>query len=139
MNTMMFKFAIAVIFVSLLYSGPATAQLSPTTKKAARVRIIQGPQIELAKPFLVIVRWTSNNPGGAPEHYGVVHYGTNPKELNQTAKSSIRLNPGHPETVFRVRMNDLTPRTTYFYTVDSVEANGASDCVKSTVQRFTTP
>jgi hypothetical protein len=86
----------------------------------------------------VIVRWTSNNPGGSPEHYGVVHYGTNPKELSHSAKSPIRLNPGHTDTVFRVRMDDLTPRTRYYYTVDSMEANGTSDGVKSTVKHFTT-
>jgi hypothetical protein len=38
-----------------------------------------------------------------------------------------------------VRMDNLNPRTTYYYTVDSMEANGAGDGVKSTVQQFTTP
>src|SRR5260370_21861614 len=42
----------------------------------------------------------------------------------QTAKSSIRLNPSHTDTVFRVRMGDLAPRTTYYYyPVDSWEPN----------------
>jgi hypothetical protein len=72
-------------------------------------------------------------------HYGIVHYGTDPKDLNQTAKSPLRLNQGHPETIFRVRVTDLTPRTTYYYRVTSVEGNGKSDGVKSTVQQFTTP
>jgi hypothetical protein len=31
------------------------------------------------------------------------------------------------------------PRTTYYYTVDSMEATGAGDEVKSTVKRFVTP
>jgi phosphodiesterase/alkaline phosphatase D-like protein len=67
-----------------------------------------------------------------------VHYGTNPKDLSQTAKSPIRLNPGHPDTVFRVRMEDLKPGTTYYYKVNSMEANGKDDGVKSMVKRFTT-
>jgi hypothetical protein len=108
-------------------------------QKATRVRITQGPEIERADPDFAIIRWTSNNPRGSPEHYGIVHYGTDPKKLNQTAKSPIRLNPGHSHTVFRVRMDSLKPRTTYYYTVDSVEANGKSDGVKSTVKHFTTP
>jgi Purple acid Phosphatase, N-terminal domain len=124
---------------TLLYSTPGAAQESPTTRKAASVRITLGPEIERVDPDFAIIRWTSNNPGGSPEHYGVVHYGTNPKELSQTAKSPIRLNPGHSYTVFRVRMDDLKPRTTYYYTVDSMEANGKSDGVKSTVKQFTTP
>jgi hypothetical protein len=41
-------------------------------------------------------------------HYGVVHYGTNPKDLSQMAKSPIRLNQGHPYTIFRVRVGGLS-------------------------------
>jgi hypothetical protein len=115
------------------------AQESPTTAKTARVRIIQGPEIELAKEHLTIIRWTTNNPGGSPVHYGVVHYGTDPKDLSQTAKNPIRLNPDHPSALFRVRMDDLKPKTTYYYTVDSMEATGEGDGVKSTVKQFTTP
>ena len=139
MNKLLLKLALAIMFGCLLYSTPAAAQVSPTTKRPASVRITRGPEIERADPYLTIIRWTSKNPGGSPEHYGVVHYGTNPKELSQTAKSPIRLNPGHSYTVFRVRMDDLTPRTTYYYKVDSMEANGKSDGVKSTVKHFTTP
>jgi len=124
--------------VGLLSSCPMVAQLSPIVKKATSVRIIEGPALERTDPDFAIIRWTSNNPGGSPEHYGVVHYGTNPKELNQTAKSPIRLNPGHSYTVFRVRMEELKPGTTYYYTVDSIEANGRDDGVKSSVKHFTT-
>ena len=139
MNRLFVKLAIAVMVGSLLYSTPAATQVSPTTKKAERVRITQGPELERTDPDFAIVRWTSNNPGGSPEHYGVVRYGTDPKNLSQTAKSPIRLNPGHSSTVFRVRVEGLKPRTTYYYTVDSMEANGKGDGVKSTVKRFTTP
>jgi hypothetical protein len=138
MNRLFVKLAIAVMVGSLLYST-AAAQVSPTTKKAEHVRITQGPELERTDPDFAIVRWTSNNPGGSPEHYGIVRYGTNPKNLSQTAKSPIRLNPGHSSTVFRVRVPGLKPRTTYYYTVDSMEANGKGDGVKSTVKRFTTP
>jgi phosphodiesterase/alkaline phosphatase D-like protein len=138
MNRLFLKLGIAVMAGGLLYSTPAATQVSPTTNKAARARITQGPEMERVDPDFAIIRWTSNNPGGSPEHYGVVHYGTNPKELSQTAKSPIRLNPGHSYTVFRVRMDGLKPRTTYYYTVDSMEANGKDDGVKSTVKHFTT-
>ncbi len=123
----------------MVLSGSLLAQESPTTPKAARVQISQGPEIELAKEHLTIIRWTTNNPGGSPVHYGVVHYGTDPKELSQTAKNPIRLNPYHSSTVFRVRLDDLPRKTTYYYTVDSMEANGRSDGVTSPVKKFTTP
>ena len=121
----------------LVLSGSLLAQESPTTPKPARVQIIQGPEIALASWFTVI-RWTTNNPGGSPVHYGVVHYGTDPKDLSQTAKNPIRLNPYHSETVFRVHLYNLKPRTTYYYTVDSMESTGKSDGVTSPVQSFTT-
>ena len=139
MNKLLLKFVIMAAVGSLLVSQPVDAQVSPTTQKAARVRITQGPDIELAKEYLTIIRWTTNNPGGSPVHYGVVHYGTDPNALSQTAKSPIRLDPDHPSAIFRVRLDDLKPRTTYYYTVDSMEANGAGDGVQSTVKRFTTP
>ena len=121
----------------IVFSGSLFAQESPTTPKAAHVQIIQGPEIALASWFTAI-RWTTNNPGGSPVHYGIVHYGTDPKDLSQTAKNPIRLNPSHSETVFRVHLYNLKPRTTYYYTVDSVESNGKSDGVTSPVQNFTT-
>jgi Purple acid Phosphatase, N-terminal domain len=141
MNRLLVTLALVVSVggLLLLHPTPAAAQASSTTTKTANVRITQGPEIERADPDFAIIRWTSNNPGGSPEHYGVVHYGTDAKKLTQTAKSPIRLNPGHSYTVFRVRMDGLKPRTTYYYTVDSIEANGKSDGLKSTVKRFTTP
>lgn len=138
MNKLFLKLAMAVAVIALLTSNPMPAQVSPTAPKAARVRIIQGPAIEMSKPFLTIIRWTTDNPGGSPEHYGVVHYGTDPKNLRETAKSPIRLNPDHASTVFRVRLDNLKPDTTYYYTVSSMEANGTDDAAKSTVRHFTT-
>ena len=44
-----------------------------------------------------------------------------------------------PYTVFRVRVDGLKPRTTYYYTVDSKGADGQGDGVKSAVKHFTTP
>src|SRR5216683_3897947 len=129
--------SVLVILAISVLSGSLSAQESPTTLKAAQVRIIQGPKIELAKEHLTIINWTTNNPGGSPVHYGIVHYGTDPNSLIETAKSPIRLNPDHSSAVFRVRLDDLKPRTTYYYTVDSMEATGKSDSVTSPISNFT--
>jgi|SRR6266404_365324 len=138
MATLLQALAIAVLTGGLLLSNPTPAQLTPSAKKAARVRITQGPEIELAKDRLTIIRWTTNNPGGSPEHYGVVHYGEDPKNLTQMAKSHIRLNQGHRYTIFRVRLDDLKPRTMYYYSVDSMDARGTTDGVISPVKTFRT-
>ncbi len=140
MNRVRLKLAIAAAAGGLLLSwNLVEAQVPPPAKKAARVNIIQGPELELARYGLVIIRWTTNNPGGSDIHFGVVHYGTDPKNLSQTARSQIRVNPNHPETVFRVRLVEMKPRTTYYYRVTAEESNGKSDGVESPVRQFTTP
>src|SRR5437899_8165288 len=139
MNRLLLKLAITAGVGSLLSSNPAAAQVLPPAKKAERVEITEGPELELAMDRLTIIRWTTNNPGGADDHFAVVYYGTDPKDLSQTAKSPIRLNQGHPETIFRVRMSGLKPRTTYYYKVTSTESTGKSDGVESPVNQFTTP
>ncbi len=138
MNRLLLKLAMSMVVAGLFCSMPAAAQVAPTTKKAASVKITQGPEIKQANSYLTIVRWTTNNPGGSPEHYGMVHYGTNPKDLSQTAKSPIRLNVSQSETVFRVRIQGLQAGTTYYYKVDSMEANGKGDGVTSEVKTFKT-
>ncbi len=138
MNRLLLTLAITAAVGSLL-SSPTVAQILPPAKKAERVEITKGPELELAMDRLTIIRWTTNNPGGMDDHFAVVYYGTDPKDLSQMAKSPIRLNQGHPETIFRVRMSDLKPRTTYYYKVTSTESNGKSDGVESPVNQFTTP
>src|SRR5271155_458114 len=97
---------LGILAISAL-SSSLSAQENPTTPKAAQVRIIHGPEIELAKPHLTIINWTTNNPGGSPVHYGIVHYGTDPYSLSQLAKSPLRLDPSHESTLFRVRLVGL--------------------------------
>ena len=138
MKRLLLTLAITTTLGSALFSNAAVGQVLPPAKKAEHVQIISGPELEFSADHLTIIRWTTNNPGGSDLHYGIVRYGTDPRNLSQTAQSPLRLNQGHPETIFRVRITGLTPRTTYYYKVDSMESNGKSDGVKSTVQKFTT-
>jgi hypothetical protein len=133
------KLAMIAAAGSLLSSAPTLAQLLPPAMKAAQVEITQGPTLESAADDLAIIRWMSTNPGGSGDHFGIVRYGTDPDELSQTAKSHIRLNRGHPETIFRVRVDGLKPQTTYYYAVTSMASNGESDGVESAINQFTTP
>ena len=144
LNWLLGKMGIAAAVI-VLYSNVNAVQLSPyapkelpPAKRTARVHITQGPDLESATTNSAIITWTSNNPGGADEHFGVVSYGTNPKTLSETAKSHIRLNRNHSYTVFRVRVDGLKPRTTYYYTVDSMGGDGTRDGVKSAIKNFTT-
>ena len=139
MNRPLAKLVIAGAVGSLLSANLTVAQILPQAKRAAHVEITKGPELELARDNLTIIRWTSTNPGGDDDHFGIVHYGTDPRDLSQTAKSAIRLNQGHPETIFRVRLTGLQPQTTYYYKVTSMGANGKSDGLESPVSQFTTP
>jgi hypothetical protein len=133
------KLVIMATAGSLLFPSPIIAQLLPPQKRAEHVEITKGPELESAVDDTAIVRWTATNPRGGDEHYGVVHYGTDPEDLSRTAKGHIRLNRSHPETIFRVRMLDLKPGTTYYYKVSSMGADGESDGVEGPVSKFTTP
>jgi phosphodiesterase/alkaline phosphatase D-like protein len=137
MNRRLLPLTIITTVGSLLWVQPAAAQVLPELKKADRVQITKGPEIEITSDYLTIIRWTTNNPGGSDVHYGVVRYGTDPENLTETAKNPIRLNHFNKTTTFRVRMEGLKPRTTYYYTVTSEESSGKSDGVKSTVNKFT--
>ena len=139
MNKLLWTLAVAATLCGLLTPHADGAQLLPPAKKAARIKIIKGPELESASDYLTIIRWTTNNPGGSDVHYGIVQYGTDPNDLSQTAKNPIRLNRSHPETTFRVRIEGLKLQTTYYYRVTSAESSGRSDGVKSTVNKFTTP
>jgi hypothetical protein len=139
MNGLLVKLAITAAAGSLLYSSPIGAQIPPPQKRAEHVEITKAPELEIAHDDLAIIRWTSTNPGGDDEHFAVVHYGTDPKDLSQTTKSPLRLNPTHPETIFRVRIEGLKPQTTYYYKVTSMGSGGQSDGVESPVDHFTTP
>src|SRR5580704_8796240 len=94
----------------MILRGSLLAQESPITPRAARVHISAGPEVPLVGGYLTVIRWTVNNPGGLPVHYGVVHYGMDPKNVSQTAKNPIRLNAYHSSTVFRVNLYDLLPK-----------------------------
>jgi len=130
---------INLAIASLLSENPTAAQIVPPASRTAHVEITSGPELEFARDDLAIIRWTTTNPGGDDDHFAVIRYGTSPRDLSQTAKSHIRLNRSHSETLFRVRVDGLTPQTKYYFTVTSTGADGESDGVQSPVHHFTTP
>ena len=96
------------------------------------------PTTESVSDTLAFIRWTTPNPGGTILHYAIVRFGTDPNHLEFTAKSPTRINPGRSEMVFRVRIQDLQPGTTYYYKVCSEQATGISDPAMSSVNQFST-
>ena len=107
-------------------------QNSGTAHESAR------PTIESVGDTLAFISWTTPNPGGTILHYAIVRFGEDPNHLEFTSKSPTRTNPSHSEMVFRVRIQDLKPGTTYYYKVSSEQATGISDPATSGLNQFTT-
>ena len=135
LNRLRLTIAISPIAMSLVFVQPrlAFAGESSSTSQASAT-----PVIESVSDTLAFIRWTTQNPGGTILHYAVVRYGKDPNNLNLTAQSPTRINAGHSEMVFRVRVGNLKPGTTYYYKVSSEQAGGISDPVTSVVNQFTT-
>ncbi len=97
------------------------------------------PVLELARGDLAIVAWTIDNPGGKDTHYGVVRYGTDPAHLDSIARSPVRVNPGHAQMTYRVRMSGLRPGTTYYFSAATTRGNGSPETAASATGHFTMP
>src|ERR1700686_4010043 len=127
--------AISIMAMGLLFlqSRPACAR-----DGSGLSQVKASPIVESVADTLAFISWTAQNPGGTILHYAVVHYGKDPNHLDWTAKSPTRISPSRSEMVFRVRMNDLEPGTTYYYKFFSTQAPGISDPATSAVSQFTT-
>ena len=108
------------------------------TDQKQEAQITKGPALERATDSWAILRWTTNNIKGTSLRYGVVHYGTDPHRLDQTAKSPNRWNGGLPSMIYRVQVNHLEPATTYYYRVQSENALDVGEGPESAVGKFTT-
>jgi hypothetical protein len=127
--------AICVMAVGILFLQPP---LLCAGEGSSPSQVNVTPTVESVADTFAFIRWATHNPGGTILHYAIVHYGTDPNHLDLTAVSPNRINPGHSDMVFRVRMNDLQPDTTYYYKVSSTQADGTSDPVTSSVRQFNT-
>jgi phosphodiesterase/alkaline phosphatase D-like protein len=132
---MAFAFAIIGGLIPWGFADDAVMAAAPTHKAA---QLTAGPELESATDTAVIIRWTTIDAAGTALHYGVVHYGTDAKNLTQVAQSPNRRNPSNPDMMFRVRIMGLNSNTTYYYKVESTGATGASDGVSSSVKTFKT-
>jgi hypothetical protein len=134
-STSQLTLSIGAVALGLLLLQPrlACAQQSSSPAPANA-----GPSLESVYDTFAFVRWSTPNPGGTILHFGVVQYGTDPNHLDMKAESPTRINPAHPDMIFRVSINDLLPGTTYYYKVSSRQADGISDPAPKVVSQFTT-
>jgi hypothetical protein len=138
MKGFILSFAFAVAVAVLMRGELPVYRVMAAAPTQIATQLTAGPELEIATDTLAIIRWTSTNPGGTDLHFGIVRYGTSPRNLDQIAKSPNRRNPSHPEMIFRVRITGLQSNTRYYYTVTSEGAKGMNDGATSSVNFFAT-
>ena len=118
----------------------AAGDQAGSSENASRLRIIQAPTLESSTDTSAIVRWTTNSVEGTTVRYGVVHFGVDPRQFTQVAKSQNRWNRGLPSMIYRVQVDNLEPGLTYYYSVETTDAKGVSEGgMNSELHQFTTP
>src|ERR1700686_2608389 len=101
--TRSFLTLIAGTAAGLIGSNLTVAQQIPGDEHARSVQIIVGPTLESATEKSAIIRWMSTTPAGPAEHFGVVHYGTDSKDLRPSTKSTPSPNMATTHKIFRRR------------------------------------
>lgn len=121
--------------------GTGTEVKSPvgqfTTKAVAgqqgALTITDGPRVEYVGSDKAEIAWTTSTGGSS-----IIHYGTDPNNLNQTAQESYQRGEGSRHVTHRVSIHNLQPNTTYYFVVDSGQGQGTGTEVKSPVGQFRT-
>ena len=117
--------------------GPVSSG-SVSSGSAPSAQIVQQPTLESATATSAIVRWVTQSVDGTSVRYGVVHYGIDPRHLDQTAKSQNRWNQRLSTMIYRVQMDGLQPGLTYYYAVEFTDAKGVTQGADTTVHQFAT-
>ena len=94
-------------------------------QKAEKVKITHGPVIESMKP--VTIAWSTNVNAST-----ILKYGTNPASLTQTAEARWG------GRTHRVYLHNLKPDTTYYYRIESTQAQGTGTQAVSATEHFQT-
>ncbi len=104
------------------------------TGGSSTLQITNGPAVEYVSSNKAEIAWTTSTGGSS-----VIHYGTDPNNLNQTAQEAYaRSNGSGQHVTHRVTINNLQPNTTYYFVVDSGQGQGTGTEAKSQVAQFKT-
>lgn len=109
---------------SAAQTAPASAPQTP----ANPLVIVKGPNIEFVTPNAAVIDWSTNARSSS-----IVHYGKDKNNLDQTAEAPWG------SSFHRVTIQNLEPSTTYYFVIESSQAEGTGSGNKSTVAGFQTP
>ena len=109
---------------------PVLAQADAGAAADATVKITNGPVVEAVSVNSATVAWSTNRRGSSR-----VNYGTDANNLTQLAEASW----GQGGLTHRVQLKNLQPNTTYYFQVETGQAQGTGGEVQSqNIQTFTT-
>jgi len=119
----------------LCLSVMAASQSAPVAKGAPKqshpdanaVKITQGPRVEHVTSTQAVIAWSTNVSAST-----VVNYGTDAKSLTERAQTPWG------SLTHRVTLKNLQPGKTYYFFVDSGQAQGSGTSVRSGLQQFQT-
>ena len=111
--------------------GPA--DMASSQQSQQNLTMTHGPNIEYVSTNSAEIAWTTNTGGSS-----VIHYGTDPNNLNQTAQESYQTGQSGQHVTHRVTIRNLQPHTTYYFRVESAQGQGTGTQVQGQVQSFTT-
>lgn len=94
---------------------------------ASALQITNGPGAMAVTATSAVIFWNTSAPSGS-----VVHYGTSPNALDQTAQSPWG------QTAHRVELKNLQPNTTYYFQAESGQAQGTGTGAMSGIEVFKT-
>jgi hypothetical protein len=109
---------------------PVLAQAEAGSAADATVKITNGPVIEAVTGSTATIAWSTNRRGSSR-----VNYGTDPNNLNRLGEAAW----GRGGLTHRVELKNLQPNTTYYFRVETGQAQGTGGEVESErVQSLTT-
>lgn len=117
----------------LLLAGSQTSYAQTTTAPTA-VQITTGPRVERVTDTSAVIVWRTNVAAST-----MVRYGTDRNKLTQTGQrewGGRETRSG--ENMHRVRLDNLQPNTTYYFQVESGQAEGTGTVAKGEVANFMT-
>ncbi len=108
--------------------GSGSFETEPTGYDQNQIIITEGPVIEFLDSNNAEIAWSTNLPAST-----LVRYGEDPNALVKTAAA-----PWGQHT-HRLTLHDLKPNTTYYFVVESAEAQGVGTMAKSAEAQLSTP
>jgi len=118
---------------SIILVAWALYAFATATDRHSALRITQGPQVEGVGDSWAVIAWTTNTGGSS-----VIRYGSDAANLDQTAQAPYADDDRTPAQNHRVRLQGLTPGSTYYFMAVSAQGEGTGTRAVSQVGRFLT-